>query len=65
MSKIIVLVTSGKLDSVDSVSVSLFDTKYEAMDFIETFSNVKTKYWKSAIIVDDEESIELSPPEFN
>lgn len=65
MSKIIVLVTSGKLDSVDSVSVSLFDSRREAKDFIETSDNVKTKYWKSAVIIDEDESIELSPPEFN
>lgn len=58
----IVLVTSGKHESVDRASVKLFDTFGDATDYI--FSVTRTgKYWTQGEIVSDGIGIELGSPE--
>lgn len=51
MDKVIVLVTEGKHESVDYVTVFMFDTEDEASKFCKEKSTGKQKYWIDACIV--------------
>ena len=59
----IVLVTSGKNESVESVQVRLHYSKTEAEKFCLEMRSGKVKYWTKAEIVDDGEEVELTKPE--
>lgn len=59
----IVLVTSGKHDSVMYAQVHLHYSKTEAEKFCLEMRSGKVKYWTKAEILDDGEEIELTYPE--
>jgi hypothetical protein len=61
--QIIVLTTEGKHESVDYASVIIFQTIEDAIVFCNNFCTGKTKHWKHAEIVQDNERIELQQPE--
>jgi len=60
---IIVLVTRGKHESVDSVSIMMFDTTIEANSYVEGIKTGKCKYWTHAEIITLAEEIELMQPD--
>lgn len=59
---IIVLVTTGKHESVDTAKVRLFDERWEAEDYCKNINTGKQKYWINAEIVQDSVPIELAQP---
>lgn len=59
----IVLVTSGKHESVDAAQVHVFDSFVSAADFCRSKNTGKKKYWTKAEIVNEGESVELGQPE--
>lgn len=63
MTPIIVLVTDGKHESVDSASVRLFENKTDAEAFIALTCSGPKKYWTHAEIVEVGEVIEIHQPE--
>lgn len=60
---IIVLVTTGKHESVDTAKVRLFEERFQAEDFCKATSTGKRKYWQNAEIVREHEVVELCQPE--
>lgn len=54
----IVLVTQGKRESVDYVTVKLFDSKSDAQIYCGNVSDTGTKYWTRAQIVPEGVEIE-------
>jgi hypothetical protein len=59
---IIVLVTTGKHESVDTAKVVLFFERFQAEDYVKGISTGKRKYWTKAEIVDSNEVVELCQP---
>lgn len=59
----IVLVTSGKHDSVDYAKVRLFEEYAQAEDYIKRTCTGRQKYWNHAEILRDGETVELMQPE--
>lgn len=64
MEKIIVLVTEGKHDSVDYVTVLTFDDNMSALKFCKANSTGKQKYWQNAEIVKSGQKVDLGQPDF-
>ena len=62
MGKIIVIRTGGKHESVDTVSVHLFDTKTEAELFCleYTDSSLDEKYWRYCEIIEQNKEYEMA-----
>jgi len=59
MEKIIVIVARGKgRESADWIKPVLFNTKEKAQKYIESVSDLESKYWTYAEIVDNGEEIE-------
>lgn len=60
----LVLVTSGKNEKVDYVTIRTFDTPEEAQVFVDSFTpHHHKKYWYTAQIVGEGEEVELLRPE--
>jgi hypothetical protein len=59
---IIVLVTTGKHESVDTAKIRLFEERFQAEDYCNLMNSGKMKYWKYAQIVKDGEQVELEQP---
>lgn len=60
----IVLVTEGKHETVDYVSVKVFDTMREALEFCDSKNTGKKKYWTDTTIIQSGEKIELIQPDY-
>lgn len=63
--KYIVLVSEGKREVTDHVTVKLFDTKTSAETYCQTIntnSDNQGKYWKYAGIIENGESVETGNP---
>ena len=60
----IVLVTTGKHDSVDTVAVRFFDERGRAEQYCESLITGETKYWTYAEIVDEGYTTELAAPDW-
>ena len=59
----IVLITEGKNESVDNVTVKLFEEKTKAEEFCKVTTDDETlnkKYWTLAEIIDDGKRYEIS-----
>lgn len=59
----IVLITTGKHESVYTAEVRIFSYQRAAEEFCEKTSTGYTKHWVNAEIVADGEKIDLSQPE--
>ncbi len=62
MEKIIVIRTGGKHESVDTVSVHLFDTKDEAKAFCKEHTDkpMTEKYWRYCEIIEQNKEYEMA-----
>ena len=60
---VLVLVTTGKHESVDTARVFAFANYALAEAFCESRNTGKIKYWTKAEIVSDGEKVELCQPE--
>ena len=60
---IIVLVTTGKHESVDYAKVRLFEERFQAEEYCKQISTGKQKHWTDAVIVDDSVTVEIGQPE--
>ena len=56
MNKVIVLVTSGKHESVDSCTVCIFDSREQAERYIQEWS-ISGKYWRKCQIVNSGQQV--------
>lgn len=61
---IIVLVTNGKHESVDYAKIRMFESTWQADEFISSVSTGKCKYWTYAQIVEEFEQVELCEPDW-
>lgn len=59
----IVLVTRGKHESVDYVTVKLFEEYVEAVAFCRINNTGKGKHWVNAEFVCEGTELELTPPQ--
>lgn len=64
MTQTIVLVTSGKNESVHTATVHIFAGLVDAIKFRNTFNSEKTKHWFHAEIVESGQEVELVMPDF-
>ena len=62
MGKTIVIRTGGKHESVDTVSVHLFDTKVDAEIFCAKYtdSSLDEKYWRYCEIIEQNKDYEMA-----
>jgi hypothetical protein len=59
MEKVIVIVAKGKgRESADFIKPILFDTRDEALAYINSVNDLDSKYWTYAEIVDNGQEIE-------
>ena len=63
MEKVMVLVTRGKHESVDTARVFAFANYALAAAYCESRNTGKVKHWTKAEIIDDGEEVELCQPE--